>query len=1130
MPSRLSSAAIAAALLLIASPALAQSVDAVIHLGGAADGQVPPGGTSAVGLLVPGGASKVAVSVKLEKGSGLDPEFTFVLPDGSVLTPEGLQQAGAKVKASSRGLSVKNLPADQRGLVKVVVRDMGRTGGGYALKVKGKPQKGFKVEGTVATFDGSSDHSLVVGDNAYLSVTLKPTKASALDPTLTVLTDSGFDLDLEPYLQVKKSTTKVKNLPLPFFGGYTIRVGSAAGTGGYALKVKAKTKRRKPDSTLPTADAGGNVVAPPGTLEMFEGSGSQGATLRWEQVSGRPASLSDPASATPVFLAPDETGTRAWQLVAFRGGLASVPDVKVVEVDQPPLAVGGPSRSVDPGAEVTLDGSESFDLDSGAALTHEWRQVAGPAVSLSDPSLPQATFVAPSGSAVLAFELEVSDGVSASIPDRVVVAVGGGRPVADAGRPVVVSRQDSVFLSGARSLGAGGEPPGSFVWSRVDGGPEEIEIDRSDSPWAAFSAPRAVATLRFRLEVGGDVDTADEVVVVVDRNLANRGPRAAAGGIQMVAQGAGFTLSGAGSADPEGAALTHEWLQVSGTTVPLSGAGDSRTGTAPATDAVTRFLLIVHDGLKYGPPDLATVVSGTTPEPVASAGADVSGDPGTSLALSSSAELPPGRTAAAFTWTQVTGLDLFDVAAQDAGFDPSAASPRIEVPGDVSSLTPERALTFTLRVTDDAGTESDEDLVTVTFTNLPTNTSPEVVADASSPTARPGAQVTLMGSAEDVDGDDPLVFRWSQTSGAPVSLGSPGLPNTGFTAPDVSGELVFRLEVDDGTGASNAVGSAAVSVLVNREPQVSARIAPASGPVGTLVMLDASDTVDPDDPDPAFEWTEVDVPPAATPVNLLGGDTATATFSMPAYSGTIAERTRTFEVTVTDSAGSLTRRVTFVPNQAPTIDTISATGSGNVSASTKILYGGTVGASLFAGPSADADGDPVTVSWSIVSGPLTEGSFFSSETGSNVTFSVPKPTATVQSTGGVYTVGATASDGVETSERKTVKVLAYPSWTSDVYSIISANCTASSCHGNATSPAGGLYMGTPSAAHTNLVNGGRVTANDAANSLLFQKVNTGQMPKNASKLSQHLINIISDWIEPDQSGGSSGLSAGAESN
>jgi hypothetical protein len=58
----------------------------------------------------------------------------------------------------------------------------------------------------------------------------------------------------------------------------------------------------------------------------------------------------------------------------------------------------------------------------------------------------------------------------------------------------------------------------------------------------------------------------------------------------------------------------------------------------------------------------------------------------------------------------------------------------------------------------------------------------------------------------------------------------------------------------------------------------------------------------------------------------------------------------------------------------------------------------------------------------------------------------------------------------------------------------------------------------------------RVTPNDHKKSYLWELVNSGGMPKNGSKLSQHQINIIRDWIEPEGKGASGTISSGAENN
>lgn len=91
--------------------------------------------------------------------------------------------------------------------------------------------------------------------------------------------------------------------------------------------------------------------------------------------------------------------------------------------NQPPVAEAGPDQTVDAGADVELDASESTDPDDDA-LSFRWTQTTGPAVSLEDATAETTTFAAPSVDAEteLAFELTVDDG-AASTTDDVTVTV-----------------------------------------------------------------------------------------------------------------------------------------------------------------------------------------------------------------------------------------------------------------------------------------------------------------------------------------------------------------------------------------------------------------------------------------------------------------------------------------------------------------------------------------------------------------------------------------------------------------------------------------------------------------------------------------------------------------------------------
>jgi chitinase len=91
-----------------------------------------------------------------------------------------------------------------------------------------------------------------------------------------------------------------------------------------------------------------------------------------------------------------------------------------------PVASAGPDLTAISRGTVRLDGTASFDPDFGP-LTFRWRQTAGPAVTLSDPTAARPTFVAPlvlmgGPPTTLTFELAVSDG-AATATDTVDVVV-----------------------------------------------------------------------------------------------------------------------------------------------------------------------------------------------------------------------------------------------------------------------------------------------------------------------------------------------------------------------------------------------------------------------------------------------------------------------------------------------------------------------------------------------------------------------------------------------------------------------------------------------------------------------------------------------------------------------------------
>ena len=230
--------------------------------------------------------------------------------------------------------------------------------------------------------------------------------------------------------------------------------------------------------------------------------------------------------------------------------------------DHTPVANAGPDQTVNKGAAVQLDGSASYDPDTGDTVSYSWAQTLGPAVTLSSTTAVQPTFTAPaSGSTTLGFELTVSDGQLSSVSD-VTITVADRAPVADAGSDQTVNTNAAVYLDGSSSSDPDSGDTFSYAWTQTYGTPVTLTGAGTANP--SFTAPSSAGLLVFRLtandgELSGTA-TVSVTVVAPGGKVQNVALLATAtASSQDVANGQTAAKAIDGYTDGYPAAPTHEW-------------------------------------------------------------------------------------------------------------------------------------------------------------------------------------------------------------------------------------------------------------------------------------------------------------------------------------------------------------------------------------------------------------------------------------------------------------------------------------------------------------------------------------------------------------------------------------------
>jgi|SRR5215217_27000 len=394
---------------------------------------------------------------------------------------------------------------------------------------------------------------------------------------------------------------------------------------------------------------------------------------------------------------------------------------------------------------------------------------------------------------------------------------------------------------------------------------------------------------------------------------------------------------------------------------------------------------------------------------------------------------------------------------------------------------------------------------------LPSNKPPTLTGPTAQPTAvSSGSPVSLTLEASDPDGDV-LTFAWTQVPASPAgTFTNISAPAPSWTAPVVSASQRFalRVSVSDGRG-----GTEQGSVDVDVAPPVPQNTPPTlSTPTATATTIDEQQALtlavsgsDVDGDPLTYSWEQA---APATPRGTF--DNAASTSPVWTAPDVTSSGTYTLRVTVTDGrGGSAQSTIDIAVQKVNRPPVVAATISGPTT-----LVAGVTG--TFSITASDADGDPLTYSWTQTA-PASSGTWVGARTGSSAQWYSP-----VVATQTSFTFSVSVTDGESTSVVRTVTLpVSVPRYSANVQGIwTSVPCTG--CHGSN----GGLNLGSGSS-YSNLVNvtanacgpAKRVAPGDPGNSALIRKLEGttcgSRMPRNNPTYFDQqpgLFVLIRSWI------------------
>lgn len=382
------------------------------------------------------------------------------------------------------------------------------------------------------------------------------------------------------------------------------------------------------------ADSGSDQTALVGETVTLNGANSRDAfnmplSYQWSFTTtpdNSSTALSDATAAQPHFIV-DQQGIYTLQLIVSNGTDESKPKrVSIVVDNRKAVANAGLDQSVQINDLVTLDGSNSSDLD-GDTLGFNWKivqQPAGSSAELSSLHIVNPTITIDVEGIYIA-ELTVDDGFEVSDPDQVLLNVGNVPSVANAGADLAAQLNDRITLDGSGSHDANGDLL-SYQWrfvGRPVGSSATLLTQLGVKP--SFTVDVAGEYV-IELTTWDGLERSDPDTVTV--TVGNSTPVANAGADLPANVGQTIILNGGESSDLNGDALSYRWSLLGRPGESIAQLSNPYTETPQFyVDKQGDYILqlIVNDGTVDSSPDITIVRVGNV-KPIAYASLDSEGE------------------------------------------------------------------------------------------------------------------------------------------------------------------------------------------------------------------------------------------------------------------------------------------------------------------------------------------------------------------------------------------------------------------------------------------------------------------------------------------------------------------------